>query len=79
MGFAGDWFRAGGDALSPQSALTTLTPFYLIAIALFLALARVQPGGPPASIHHNPPARMSADCLTHIIWPSNARRAPPPG
>lgn len=40
VGFASDWFTAQGDADGLQSALYTLTPFYLIAIALFLALAR---------------------------------------
>jgi len=40
VGFASDWFTAQGDAHGLQSALYTLTPFYLIAIALFLALAR---------------------------------------
>lgn len=39
VGFASDWFKAQGDAQSLQSALYTLTPFYLIAIALFLWLA----------------------------------------
>lgn len=41
VGFASDWFTARGDAQSLQSALFTLTPFYLIAIALFLWLARL--------------------------------------
>lgn len=41
VGFASDWFKAQGDATSLQSALYTLTPFYLIAIGLFLALARI--------------------------------------
>lgn len=40
VGFASDWFTAQGDAHGLQSALYTLTPFYLIAIALFLWLAR---------------------------------------
>ncbi|MHA6722392.1 spinster family MFS transporter [Sphingomonas sp. RS2018] len=40
VGFASDWFRLHGQALYLQSALYTLTPFYLIAIALFLALAK---------------------------------------
>lgn len=39
VGFASDWFKAQGDAQSLQSALYTLTPFYLIAIGLFLWLA----------------------------------------
>ncbi|WP_423605324.1 spinster family MFS transporter [Sphingomonas sp. MS122] len=41
VGFASDWLRAQGDTHSLQSALYTLTPFYLIAIALFLWLARL--------------------------------------
>jgi MFS family permease len=42
VGAASDWFAARGDAAnSLQLALFTLTPFYLIAIALFMALARV--------------------------------------
>ena len=41
VGFASDWFKAGGDAHGLQSALYTLTPFYIVAIGLFLALARV--------------------------------------
>lgn len=40
VGFASDWFTANGDAHGLQSALYTLTSFYLIAIALFLLLAR---------------------------------------
>jgi predicted MFS family arabinose efflux permease len=40
VGAASDWITARGHANSLQLALTTLTPFYLIAIALFLALAR---------------------------------------
>jgi predicted MFS family arabinose efflux permease len=40
VGFASDWFAARGDAHGLQSALYTLTPFYLIAIGLFLLLAR---------------------------------------
>ena len=40
VGFASDWFAARGDSQSLQTALYTLTPFYLIAIGLFLALAR---------------------------------------
>lgn len=39
VGFASDWFKGQGDAHSLQSALYTLTPFYLIAIGLFLWLA----------------------------------------
>ncbi|WP_346775619.1 MFS transporter [Sphingomonas sp. G-3-2-10] len=41
VGFASDWFKANGSLHSLQSALYTLTPFYLIAIALFLWLARL--------------------------------------
>ena len=40
VGQASDWFKARGDASSLQSALYTLSPFYLVAIALFLLLAR---------------------------------------
>jgi predicted MFS family arabinose efflux permease len=40
VGFASDWFKAQGDAHGLQTALYTLTPFYLVAIALFLRLAR---------------------------------------
>lgn len=40
VGFASDWFRAQGAAQYLQSALYTLTPFYLVAIALFVTLAR---------------------------------------
>lgn len=39
VGFASDWFKAQGDMHSLQSALYTLTPFYLVAIGLFLWLA----------------------------------------
>ncbi len=41
VGQASDWFKAHGHAQYLQSALYTLTPFYLIAIALFLWLARI--------------------------------------
>jgi MFS family permease len=41
VGAASDWFAAKGDAHSLQTALYTLTPFYLIAIFLFLLLARI--------------------------------------
>jgi MFS family permease len=41
VGQASDWFTAHGDAHGLQSALYTLTPFYLIAITLFLLLARI--------------------------------------
>jgi predicted MFS family arabinose efflux permease len=41
VGFASDWFQSQGDAHGLQSALYTLTPFYIIAIALFLGLARL--------------------------------------
>ena len=40
VGAASDWFTARGAANSLQLALYTLTPMYLVAIALFLALAR---------------------------------------
>ncbi len=39
VGFASDWFTAQGEAHGLQSALYTLTPFYIIAIGLFLWLA----------------------------------------
>ncbi|HSI17380.1 MAG TPA: MFS transporter [Sphingomonas sp.] len=41
VGWASDWFAAHGHAHSLQIALYTLTPFYLVAIILFLWLARV--------------------------------------
>ena len=41
VGFASDWFQSQGDAHGLQTALYTLTPFYLIAIGLFLWLARL--------------------------------------
>ena len=40
VGAASDWFAARGSTNSLQMALYTLTPMYLVAIALFLALAR---------------------------------------
>jgi predicted MFS family arabinose efflux permease len=39
VGAASDWFSARGWVNSLQMALYTLTPFYIIAIALFLSLA----------------------------------------
>jgi MFS family permease len=44
VGAASDWFKAQGEAHGLQLALYTLAPFYLIAIALFLWLARVLRG-----------------------------------
>lgn len=41
VGQASDWFKSRGDPHGLQSALYTLTPFYLIAIGLFLWLARL--------------------------------------
>ncbi len=41
VGFASDWFKAQGDLHGLQTALYTLTPFYVIAIGLFLWLARL--------------------------------------
>jgi MFS family permease len=40
VGAASDWIAARGQANSLQLALTTLAPFYLVAIALFVALTR---------------------------------------
>ena len=40
VGAASDWFKAHGSTHSLQSALFTLTPFSVIAILLFLWLAR---------------------------------------
>jgi predicted MFS family arabinose efflux permease len=40
VGAASDWFKAHGSPHSLQTALLTLTPFYVIAILLFLWLAR---------------------------------------
>jgi predicted MFS family arabinose efflux permease len=40
VGAASDHFRALGHALPLQTALYTLTPFYVIAIIIFLVLAR---------------------------------------
>ena len=40
VGAASDWFKAHGSSHSLQSALFTLTPFYVIAILLFVWLAR---------------------------------------
>jgi len=47
VGFASDWFKAQGQAHHLQAALFTLTPFYLVAIALFLWLARLLRGTHP--------------------------------
>jgi len=41
VGAASDWFKDHGWAHGLQLALYTLSPFYLIAIALFLTLARI--------------------------------------
>ena len=40
VGAASDWFAARGTPHALQAALYTLTPFYVIAILLFLGLAR---------------------------------------
>jgi len=40
VGAASDWFAARGNPHALQVALYTLTPFYGIAILLFLSLAR---------------------------------------
>jgi len=40
VGAASDWFKAHGTPHALQAALYTLTPFYVIAILLFLWLAR---------------------------------------
>jgi MFS family permease len=47
VGFASDWFNAQGQAHHLQAALFTLTPFYVVAIALFLWLARLLRGTHP--------------------------------
>jgi MFS family permease len=39
VGAASDWFTAHGWGNSLQMALYTLTPFYVIAVAIFLSLA----------------------------------------
>jgi len=41
VGAASDWFKSHGWDHGLQLALYTLSPFYLIAIALFLTLARI--------------------------------------
>ncbi len=41
VGAASDWFTRHGHAHALQIALFSLTPFYLIAILLFLGLARI--------------------------------------
>ena len=41
VGQASDWFKAHGHVRYLQSALYTLTPFYVVAILLFLWLARI--------------------------------------
>jgi predicted MFS family arabinose efflux permease len=41
LGLASDWFRAAYPDNSLQMAFYTLTPFYGLAVALFLVLARV--------------------------------------
>src|SRR6185503_17879894 len=41
VGAASDWFRSSHPEHSLQMALYTLTPFFVVASALFLALARV--------------------------------------
>ncbi|QNN65243.1 MFS transporter [Sphingomonas rhizophila] len=40
VGQASDWFKAHGHVSSLQSALWTLSPFYIVAIVLFCWLAR---------------------------------------
>jgi predicted MFS family arabinose efflux permease len=44
VGAASDWFKARGTAHALQAALYTLTPFYVVAILLFLWLARTLRG-----------------------------------
>jgi MFS family permease len=41
VGAASDWFKAAHPHNSLQIALYTLTPFYLVAILIFLWLARI--------------------------------------
>jgi MFS family permease len=49
VGAASDWFKAHGSAHSLQVALYTLAPAYLVAIFLFLWLARILRRDAPAS------------------------------
>ena len=49
VGQASDWFAAHGSAHSLRDALYTLSPAYLVAIALFLWLARVLRAGRPSA------------------------------
>ena len=49
VGQASDWFAAHGSAHSLRDALYTLSPTYLVAIALFLWLARVLRAGRPSA------------------------------
>jgi MFS family permease len=49
VGAASDYFAAHGSAHSLQTALYTLTPFYLIAIFFFLWLARILRAASPAT------------------------------
>jgi len=44
VGAASDWFKAQGNPHALQAALYTLTPFYVVAILLFLWLARTLRG-----------------------------------
>ena len=39
VGAASDYFKAAGYAMPLQTSLYTLTPFYVVAIVLFLMLA----------------------------------------
>ena len=55
-GAASDFFRAGHPDNSLQMALYTLVPFYLLAIALFLCLARV--------LRHKSPAVLAEGATT---------------
>ncbi len=83
VGPASDWFKAQGHAQYLQSALYTLTPFYLIAIALFLWLARIlrRESRNPVEIPHETrlPRRVRGlSCSRRARRSRNRRRSRPP-